>query len=760
MIRERIVAIILSAAALGVCFVLGTLEPGSAAAIAFGLALLAFWSAGALRAGRAVAVRVNPEARRAGRALWTFVHAYLFILVSVCIAAVFGRIDAVGLTLLAAIPLIGIKRGRPLSVESGGGDSESGGVLALVRRHPLAAIIVTAIGLITAANVAWALLLPPFAQDDFTYHLVFPVEWAQSGTLNMRAVPFGNHSPPYYPMNTELFWVWLLVPFRQLFHINAAQSVFFVLSVVASYEIFRRCHASRRASLIAASLFGFCPVVVAELAKGYVDVAFGCFFLVALNAILAFERTPSAAKALQIAVGVGLFAGTKIPGVVFTLLVLAPLTFVVLIVAWRRIERTARPGAGSIAAILAAAGAVFVAAGGWWYVRNLIVARNPVFPLNVKVLGRTLFEGAYNRTALPESRLSTLLDLYTPTLLALFAAAALFAVGAALFKLISPAARAEQSGSDRARPGAVVLFGLVLPAVIAAIFHFLLPFDYARFVLALGALSAAGLLVPLDAAAWPVRRTTELLILVALGAGLWIDASREALFLPLMNPPRLASSSTVWGALGLGALTFLCLPLLALRVRRLWPRLAARTLSGALLFALFCVGSTVSDSAGGHYVDWFRKSRDHITFVAENYEGVTIAFCGSNRTLPYYGRTLSNRVCYVNVNRGRDWFFHDHVFQFSEDKTLLLEDRNGVAYYRRHKHYPAWIANLDAAGADLLIADQLVPWNRPEFRRDRMNKYVCDQQYFPIESIWAERHTEKFRCVYASPIVRIYEIRQ
>ena len=69
MIRERFMAMILSAAALVLCVVIDGLEPGSTAAIAAGLALLAFWSAGALRAGSAVAVRVNPDARRAGRAL-------------------------------------------------------------------------------------------------------------------------------------------------------------------------------------------------------------------------------------------------------------------------------------------------------------------------------------------------------------------------------------------------------------------------------------------------------------------------------------------------------------------------------------------------------------------------------------------------------------------------------------------------------------------------------------------------------------------
>jgi len=760
MIRERILSIFLSAAALVACGLLHRFEPGGGAAIALGLALLAFWSAGALRIGRAVAVRVNPESHRAGRALWTFVYAYLFILVTVCVAAVFGRIDAFGLTLLAAIPLIGITGRRPLAVDSDEMDSRPGGVFALLRRHPLAALIVAAVGLLTAANVSWAFLLPPFAQDDLTYHLVFPVEWSQSGTLNMRAVPFGNHSPPYYPMNTELFWVWLLIPLRQLFHINAAQSVFFVFSVIASYEIFRRCKASRRAALVAASLFGLCPVVVAELVKAYVDVAFGCLFLVALNAILAYGRSPSSLKALQIAVAVGLFAGTKIPGVVFTLLVLAPLAAVVFAVAWRRAAPSVRPGAGRIVAVIAGGGIVFIAAGGWWYVRNLIIAHNPVFPLNVKILGITLFEGAYNRTALPESHVATLLDLATPAMLVLFAGGVACALVAALLRAFSPAARGGGAPRERVCPGAVLLVAIVLPLFIVAIFHFLLPFDYARFVLALGALAAAGLLVPLDAAARPIRRAMEVLILLALALLLSIDTSRESLILPLMKPPPLQSNGTVWGALGLGMITIVSLSALSLAAWAGWKKIAACIVVGALLLVLFLAGSTVSDSAGDHYVDWFRTAREHITFIDENYEGATIAFSGTNRTLHYYGRSLTNRVRYVNVNRAQGWLFHDFVMRFSEDRNSLLEDRNGVGYYRCHRHYPAWADNLAAAGAELLVVDQLVSWESSKTKKEKLHKYVCDEYRFPIESIWAERHPEKFRCVYASAIVRIYEIRQ
>ena len=83
------------------------------------------------------------------------------------------------------------------------------------------------------------------------------------------------------------------------------------------------------------------------------------------------------------------------------------------------------------------------------------------------------------------------------------------------------------------------------------------------------------------------------------------------------------------------------------------------------------------------------------------------------------------------------------------DRAPLLGERNGVGYYRREPRYRAWEANLAAAGVDLLVVRRLPPWNR--------GKYRSDERGFPLESVWAERHPERFRRVYASPVVRIYE---
>jgi hypothetical protein len=755
----RPVSIVIAAAALALACLRerggsgGTVwaDPGAPASLAAGLALLAFWTAAALRAGRAAALRVNPRAQGAAAALWTLLYAYTAVLLMVLCAAAAGQINAIALTVLSAALFIAFGDGRRAErpppaghcADHGAAGSGAGGpaLARLFREHPLACVIVGAIGLLAAVNAVWAFMLPPFAHDDFTYHLVFPVEWAQSGSLGMRAVPFGNHSPPYYPMNTEMFYLWLFLPLREAFHLNAAQAVFLVMAVLALHEIFRRCGASARASLLAAALFCLSPVAAAEAGKAYVDVAFAAFFLTALNAALAFRSRPSRLKFLQFVLCVGIFAGTKIPGVVFSAVILIPFFAVVLVQCARQESgRAARVRFGPAAALLAAAAAIFFAAGGWWYVRNLIVAGNPVFPLDVGFFGATIFHGAYGREALPVSHAATLLELHTPALLALIAAGLL---------VTAVVAARPRRGGQGARPGAALLAGLLLPALMAALYHFLLPFDYARFVLALCGLAGAALLVPLDLGR-AVRRAAEAAIAAALVASLIVAAWREKLLLPLIEA-RLEISALVLGGLALGLLGAAALGWAVFARPRSLVRIVAGACSAGLIFLFFWAASTTADPGGEHFVDNFRKSREHYMHLHANYSGATVAVAGTNRSFLLYGRDFTNRVVYVNVNRSRGWMLHDFVRAFRGDRAALRGDRNAVALYRCDARYPAWAANLEAADVDLLFVERLTPYNLQK-------EYARDQQGFPLESMWAERHPEKFRRVYGSPIVRIYEV--
>ena len=47
-------------------------------------------------------------------------------------------------------------------------------------------------------------------------------------------------------------------------------------------------------------------------------------------------------------------------------------------------------------------------------------------------------------------------------------------------------------------------------------------------------------------------------------------------------------------------------------------------------------------------------------WVAANTNRATIAYTGNNVPYPLVGEHLTNRVYYVNIDRHRDWRFHDY----------------------------------------------------------------------------------------------------
>ena len=120
-------------------------------------------------------------------------------------------------------------------------------------------------------------------------------------------------------------------------------------------------------------------------------------------------------------------------------------------------------------------------------------------------------------------------------------------------------------------------------------------------------------------------------------------------------------------------------------------------------------------------------------------------------SLGLFGRDFTNRVAYVNVNDTGDALFHDHVSRRRDLRDASRLDRGGAAYYRDTPDYEAWLHNLDAFGADLLWIARLPPWALG-------HPYRRDDAGFPLEADWAEQHPDRFRRVFGSPRVRIYEI--
>jgi hypothetical protein len=135
--------------------------------------------------------------------------------------------------------------------------------------------------------------------------------------------------------------------------------------------------------------------------------------------------------------------------------------------------------------------------------------------------------------------------------------------------------------------------------------------------------------------------------------------------------------------------------------------------------------------------------------------GSRVAYAGTN--IPYYlfGHGLRNEVRYVNIDRHRDWLLHDY---HREAQTLGsgIWQNSWPGWDRIHPDYEAWLANLDAAGIQLLVVTRVNP------REGAHN--VADSSGFPIERQWADSHPERFQLLYGraerDPQFRLYRVRR
>jgi hypothetical protein len=159
-------------------------------------------------------------------------------------------------------------------------------------------------------------------------------------------------------------------------------------------------------------------------------------------------------------------------------------------------------------------------------------------------------------------------------------------------------------------------------------------------------------------------------------------------------------------------------------------------------------------------------------WVASNTDHATIAYSGNNVPYPLVGEHLANRVYYVNIDRHRDWRFHDydraHRRRRDDDVPVAaLAVSSGVLtplpgpprwhvdavrprYERIAGDRDAWIANLKAFGVDRLFVTALSAYE--------IDYISHDEGGFPVEDDWARKDRSAFTLLYENPQVKIYAV--
>jgi len=549
-----------------------------------------------------------------------------------------------------------------------------------------------------------------FTYDVLSYHLHLPASWWAAGRVGIVPTPFGDQAPAYAPANAELTYLFALASTGNLRLAHAGQAAYAALAALAIVATARQGGASRPGAVGAALAFLMIPEVWQQASGAMADLALASFLLAGLPFLWRLwcrDRTRDGRDVLALGAALGLAVGTKYVGALLAVPLLAA-------TAWLLARNATLAGWSRWRATGAIAGLAF-ACGGFWYARNALLTGDPTFPVTLRLGGLTIAPGLYGGAEmrrwlyhLPVTDLQPFLEMFAETGWGFLACLAI-ALPSLLF---------------RRRPWAPALF-----ASYVALGWLVVPYQQSRFLFAAWGVAALtpALAAPagrpalrelafapaIAGAAWQYPTPARLLT-AALWTGAAVLAAREA---RSPRPPGRWSRAAPW--LGLPTTAVLVLALIA------WTRPYSHA------------DPQPARVGDGHDAGW--------QYVAARLHGRRIAYAGSNLPLPLWGWHLENRGRYVNVAGKLSDVLHD--FRDGPGHTDTAEP----APERARPDRAAWLANLTAAGTDALFVTRLYP--------EVAAGMPHDAEGFPSERAWADALPDRFPLIFATPDVRIYDVR-
>jgi hypothetical protein len=606
------------------------------------------------------------------------------------------------------------------------------------------------------------LLAVKVVSDGPIYHLYFAARWWKAGRLCMVAAPFGESAATYFPASGDLWFTWLMASWGGDRLAKVGQAPFLLLAGLAAYGCARMLEASRSASLVATCWFVSSTPLLLYSFEPNVDTIFVAGYLIAAFFFLRAWRGDDGTAALLLgALAAGGALGTKAVGVVFVPPLLALAIGGVLLRAGPL--RTKAVQTLTIALVP-------MVSGGYWFICNAILTRNPLYPLEIRLWDHTFLCGWYGPEAMRFSKYYLPLGDWR-------------ALGDILFLVLDPrlvplwvgsliAAWAMTSSTRTKTSGPIGIFALL--AVLNVVLYWVcIPYrTQQRFMLQALGLAVVPLAVTLDRARWLRVLAVALLLFHLFTPQYWPFPAEHIPWdltpiipsevgAPLFPAAESAMSVTTCVFVLAIEVTALVMVWAASRIptgpNRLRPRAwSAAALAVFLLLGYLQVRSEVKDTRFEFYPlfpDFF-MGWQHLD-ARSGPTGARVAYAGTD--LPYYllGKGLRNDVRYVNIDRHRDWLLHDyHRDARARGQGTWPNSRPG--WDRIRPDYQAWVENLEAEGIGLLVVTRQDP-------AEGIHN-IADRENFPIERRWADSHPDRFEPLYGAaekdPWFRLYRFRR
>ncbi len=561
---------------------------------------------------------------------------------------------------------------------------------------------------------------PPFGWDDLNYHFTFPVEWLKHGNLDTPITISDDPSPSYYPINGSLFFLWLILPFKSVILADLGQVPFFFLAFLAAYSISRKLGLEKDTSFYAAALFILIPNFFKQLQVAYVDVMVAALFLVCINFLFLLNEKFSFTNMLIYSMGLGLLLGTKTVALPYCFLLFIPFVYLSL----RNFPK---------AHFLVFSLLIIILLGGFSYIRNFLITGNPLYPLDFKLFGRTLFRGVmetkiygvhFKREDYSLAKLLFHEGLGLQT--TIFVLPAVFlTLPAALFKKRKPF-------------NFNLIYFLILPLLIYLAYRYIIPLANTRYLyplLGIGTISGIFLAKILG-----IPRTL-LNILVAICV--------------LASMPELAKRQELVAAIILTVLFFFFL-LPAIKYMRKNRFIKSPLFIFPFSYLFLCLFSLTERFYQINEYPAYTKMVKYSGFwpdatrawewLNQNTKGNNIAYVGRPVPLPLYGSNFKNNVYYVSLNKtepAKLHYFSDSRYHWGYDFLSLHRNLEEKGNYRADADYSVWLKNLISRRSDYLFVYSL---------------HQAKDIEFPVEDKWAKENPGRFNPVFTNSTIHIYKL--
>jgi len=576
------------------------------------------------------------------------------------------------------------------------------------------------------------LVNPPLDVDSLQYHLYFPATWIKNGNLDAPFFIFGScpilhpgalatsaHS--YYPINAELLFTWLMLPLRNAFLADLGEAPFYLIGIIAVYSILRKYSLNKTLAWLSGFTLMLIPNIFKQLRVASMnDVICAVLLLLVFETLLMLKFNFTLRNAVLFGIAVGLFVGTKFINLIW----LAAFSPFICYIIYHGIKAK-KLGLSAALSTWGIIAFMVILLGGYIFIKNWLLIGNPVFPVDIKFLGISVFKGLLDNTRyMLENTSGSNFNLRHILLKE--------GLGPQFMLIILPGTFApfffirylkNKIGAPSLKEYLLLFAAPLLMFIFYVIFVKVtvmrLTFPY----LCLGFLASVIFINKLPFGEKYLAAALCISILVSLS----ILANRYELVTSIL----------------LSLAVFMGLVFYKKRVNAFYKSrsFAKAALAGLFLglFLLVYLNHNYDQEEFNRYPLSFSKKEAGQTDVGKGWKalneltdnGARVAYTGRQTAYPLFGTRLKNEVKYVSVN----------------EKDITPYNKPD-GFYRKTKDFLAWRNNLKKERIEYLFVALPYSYSRESE----------DANKFPVEDEWAAENPQFFKLLFKNSLVHIYSV--